>query len=211
MKKFLAIGAFALFSMMVAGTAMAQQNQVVGDSYTDPGAPVKEGTGSKGGADDAFMRQLLVKPETIYGRLWGKDLAAGKIYVETGGGALVTVRLNEKANMDNFKAVGVGNDVEVQAYRNMRRLGGGAFAADIPDGDAYGLDITVIRAAVNPSALVPQAGYQPDTDRGINATSSSISGGEGGKCWQCYPTDSGYGTDYGKGTTPAPGGAAPKK
>jgi hypothetical protein len=211
MKKFLAISAFALFSMMVAGAAMAQQNQVVGDSYTEPGAPVKEGTGAKGGADDAFMRQLLVKPETIYGRLWGKDLPGGKIYVETGGGALVTVRLNEKTNMDNFKAVGVGNDVEVQAYRNMKRLGTGAFAADIPDGDAYALDITVLRKADNPTNLVPQAGYNPDTDRAIYSKDSSVLGGVGGQCWQCYPPESGYGTDYGKGTTPASGGAAPKK
>jgi hypothetical protein len=198
MKKFLAIGAFALFSMMVAGTAMAQQNQVVGDSYTDPGAPVKEGTGAKGGATDDFMRQLLVKPETIYGRLWGKDLPGGKIYVETGGGALVTVRLNEQSNMDNFKAVGVGNDVEVQAYRNMKRLGKGAFAADIPDGDAFGLDIAVLRAAVNPSALVPQAGYQPDTDRGLNSTSNSTLGGVGGQCFNCYDASVSGGTDYEK-------------
>ena len=211
MKTFLAIGAFALFSMMVAGTAMAQQNQVVGDSYTDPGAPVKEGTGAKGGADDAFMRQLLVKPETIYGRLWGKDLAAGKIYVETGGGALVTVRLNEKSNMANFKAVGVGNDVEVQASRNTKRLGTGAFAADIPDGDAFGIDITVLRKADNPTNLVPQAGYNPDTDRAIYSKDSSVMGGEGGKCWNCYAPDSGYGTDYEKETKPAAGGAAPKK
>jgi hypothetical protein len=208
MKKFLAIGAFALFSMMVAGTAMAQQNQVVGDSYTDPGAAVKEGTGSKGGADDAFMRQLLVKPETIYGRLWGKDIPGGKIYVETGGGSLVTVRLNEKANMDNFKAAGVGNDVEVQAYRNMKRLGTGAFAADIPDGDAFALDITVLRKADNPTNLVPQAGYNPDTDRAIFSKDSSVMGGVGGQCFNCYDASVSGGTDYDKAAAPAP---APKK
>ncbi len=194
MSKFLAVGAFALFSLMVAGTALAQQNQVVGDGYTDGGTG-KIGTGPAGGADDAFMRQLLSKPETIYGRLWGKDLPGGKVYVETGGGALVTVRLNEKSNMDNFKAAGIGNDVEIQAYRNMKRLGQGAFAADIPDGDAFGLDVAVIREAVNPSALVPQAGYQPDTDRGINASSSSTLGGVGGQCFQCYE---GAPSDYGK-------------
>ena len=185
MSRFLAIGAFAIFSMIVAGTAMAQQGQVVGDGYTDGGTG-KIGTGSAGGADDALIRQLAAKPETIYGRLWGKDLPGGKVYVETGGGALVTVRLNEKANMDHFKAVGIGNDVEIQAYRNMKRLGQGAFAADIPDGDAFGLDIAVMREATNPSALVPQAGYDPDTDRAIRSKDSSVMGGVGGQCFQCY-------------------------
>ena len=194
MSRFLAIGAFAIFSMIVAGAAMAQQNQVVGDGYTDGGTG-KIGTGAAGGADDALIRQLASRPETIFGRLWGKDLPGGKVYVETGGGALVTVRLNEKANMDKFKAAGIGNDVEIQAYRNMKRLGQGAFAADIPDGDAFGLDITVIRAADNPTNLVPQAGYNPDTDRAIFSKDSSTLGGVGGQCFQCYESSP---SSYGK-------------
>ena len=199
MKRFLAIGAFALFSMMVAGTVMAQENQVVGDGYLQGGTG-KCSTGPACGADNALIRELASKPETIYGRLWGKDIPGGKVYVETGGGALVTVRLGSETNMENFKAVGVGNDVEIQAKRNYKRLGTGAFAADIPDGDAFGLDIAVIRSAVNPSALVPQAGYQPDTDRGINTTSGSTLGGGGGQCFNCYAPDTGYGTDYEKGS-----------
>ena len=195
MNRLLAIGAFALFSMIVAGTAMAQEGQVVGDGYLQGGTG-KCATGPSCGADNNFIRELASKPETIYGRLWGKDMAAGKIYVETGGGALVTVRLGPESNMDNFKAVGVGNDVEVQAKRNMKRIGQGAFAADIPDGDAFGLDIAVIRAAVNPSALVPQAGYQPNTDRGINTDSNSQLGGVGGQCFQCYSPDTGAKPDY---------------
>jgi len=207
MKKFLAIGAFALFSMMVAGTAMAQENQVVGDGYTDGGTG-KIGSGAKGGADDAFMRQLLAKPETIYGRLWGKDLAAGKIYVETGGGALVTIELNEKANMANFKAVGVGNDVEVQAYRNFTKKGQGAFASDVPQGNPIALDISVLRKADNPTNLVPQAGYNPDTDRAIYSKDSSVMGGVGGTCFNCYAPEVSGGSDYDKAAAPAP---APKK
>jgi len=199
MNKFLAVGAFVLFSFMVAGSALAQEKEraVLQEGYSGTGTGLI-GSGPGGGIDNSWMRELLVKPETIYGRLWGKDLPGGKIYVETGGGALVTIRVNERANMENFKAVGVGNDVEVQAYRNMKRLGTGAFAADIPDGDPYALDITVIRAAVNPSALTPQAGYDPDTDRGINSKDSSTMGGAGGQCWNCYSPDSGYGTDYEK-------------
>src|SRR5437016_10516585 len=104
MKRFLAVGAFALFSFMVAGTALAQERAVMQDGF--------QGTGPAGGVDDAFIRQLTSKPETIYGRLWGKDMAAGKIYVETGGGALVTVRVTPETNVENIKALGVGNDVE---------------------------------------------------------------------------------------------------
>ncbi len=195
MNRFLAIGAFALFSFIVAGTALAaegsaptgsgQERSVLQEGYSGTGTGLI-GSGPGGGIDNSWMRELLAKPETIYGRLWGKDLPGGKIYVETGGGALVTIRINDRANMENFRAVGVGNDVEVQAYRNMKRLGQGAFAADIPDGDPYALDITVIRAATNPSALTPQAGYDPDTDRGIRSRDASTMGGIGGQCFNCY-------------------------
>lgn len=194
MNRILAVSAFVLFSFMVAGTALAQERAVLQEGYTGGGTGLI-GSGPGGGIDNSWMRELLVKPETIFGRLWGKDIPGGKIYVETGGGSLVMIRLNERANVENFKSVGVGNDVEVQAFRNMKRLGQGAFAADVPDGDPYALDITVIRSAVNPSALVPQAGYQPDTDRGIDASSSSTLGGVGGQCFQCYE---GAPSSYGK-------------
>lgn len=187
MSKFLAVGAIALFSFMVAGTAMAQERPVLQDGFA--------GTGAAGGVDNAFMLKLLAKPETIYGRLWGKDMAAGKIYVETGGGALVTIRLGPETNVESFKALGVGNDVEVQAKRNYRRLGTGAFAADIPDGDPIALEASIIRAADNPTNLVPQAGYNPDTDRAIFSKDSSTMGGVGGQCFQCHE---GRASDYGK-------------
>ena len=192
MNRFLAIGAFALFSFMVMGTALAQQERsVLQEGYTGGGTGLI-GSGPGGGIDNSWMRELLVKPETIYGRLWGKDIPGGKIYVETGGGALVTIRLNEKANAENFKAAAVGADVEIQAYQNMKRLGTGSFAADIPDGDPYALDISVLRAADNPTNLVPQAGYNPDTDRAIFSKDASTMGGVGGQCFNCYDGPSDY-------------------
>lgn len=195
MNRFLAIGAVALFFMMVAGAAMAQEGQVVGDGYLNGGTG-KIGAGAAGGADDNLIRELASKPETIFGRLWGKDMASGKIYVETGGGALVTVRVGPETNIDNIKALGVGNDIEIQAKRHYRRLGTGAFAADIPDGDAIALSATVMRAADNPTNLVPQAGFNPDTERGITSKDSSTMGGVGGQCFQCYSPDTGAKTDY---------------
>lgn len=190
MNKFLAIGAVALFSFMAAGTAMAQERAVLQDG--DSG---RIGSGTAGAQDTQWMRDLLSKPETVYGRLWGKDLPGGKVYVETGGGALVTLKLSAETNMENIKAIGVGNDIEVQVKRVYRRLGSGAFASDVPEGDAIALSATVIREATNPSALTPQAGFDPDTDRGIRSKDSSTMGGVGGQCWQCYE---GQAASYGK-------------
>ena len=199
MIRVLTISAVALFALMlVVGEAVAQERSVLQEGYSGTGTG-RIGSGPGGGIDNAFMRELLAKPETIYGRLWGKDMPGKKIYVETGGGALVTVRIGEKTNMETLKSVDLGNDVEVQAMRNYRVLGQGAFRSEVPEGDAFLLDLSVIREAVTPTQLVPQAGYQPDTDRGIRSTDSSTLGGVGGQCWNCYAPDTGYGTDYEKG------------
>jgi len=192
MIRILTMSAVALFALMlVVGEAVAQERSVLQEGF--------QSSGAAGGVTNTFMRELLAKPETIYGRLWGKDIPGKKIYVETGGGALVTLLLSDKTNMENVKAIDIGNDVEVQAMRNYRVLGQGAFRSEVPEGDAYILDLSVIRAAVTPTQLVPQAGYQPDTDRGIRSPDSSLMGGVGGQCWNCYAPDTGYGTDYEKG------------
>ena len=199
MVRVLTISAVALFALMlVVGETVAQERSVLQEGYSGTGTG-RIGSGPGGGIDNAFMRELLSKPETIYGRLWGKDIPGKKIYVETGGGALVTIRIGDKTNMETLKAVDLGNDVEAQAMRNYRVLGQGAFRSEVPEGDAFLLDLSVIREAVTPTQLVPQAGYQPDTDRGIRSTDSSTLGGVGGQCWNCYAPDTGYGTDYEKG------------
>jgi hypothetical protein len=194
MNRFLAIGAGAIFSLVVAGTAMAQERAVLQEGSSGLGGGMI-GSGPGGGIDNSWMRELLSKPETVFGRLWGKDIPGGKVYVETGGGALVTLKLTSETNMENIKAIGVGNDVEFQARRNVRRLGTGSEAADVPEGDLIALSAAVIRAPDNPTNLVPQAGYNPDTDRGIKSKDSSSMGGVGGQCWQCHE---GKVSDYGK-------------
>jgi hypothetical protein len=183
-----AVVLFSIMLMLIVGETVAQERSVLQEGF--------QSSGTAGGVTNTYMRELLSKPETIYGRLWGKDMPGGKVYVETGGGALVTLRLGAKTNMENVKAIDLGNDVEVQAERHYRKLGTGAFAAEVPEGDAYILDLSIIRAAVTPTQLVPQAGYDPDTDRGIRSRDASDMGGVGGTCWNCYAPDTGYGTDY---------------
>jgi hypothetical protein len=188
MIRVLAISAFALFSIVAAGTAMAQERAVL----QDISATGRIGSGTAGVQDIQWMRDLLAQPETVYGRVWGKDVPGKKIYVETGGGALVTVRLSERSNMEQLKLVGVGNDVEIQAYRITRKLGTGSEQADVPEGDPYMLTINIIRPTVAPSNLTPQAGYDPDTDRGIRSRDASDMGGVGGQCFNCYEGKTDY-------------------
>src|SRR2546422_8713812 len=115
----LTISAVALFSItLLVGETVAQERSVLQEGF--------QSSGTAGGVTNTFMRELLAKPETIYGRLWGKDIPGKKIYVETGGGALVTLVLSDKTNMENVKAIALGNDVEVDAMRNYRGLGLGA-------------------------------------------------------------------------------------
>jgi len=203
MRRVFTIGLFSIFSIMMAGAVMAQERQVLQEGYSGIGTG-RIGSGPGGGLDNTSMRNLLAKPETIYGRVWGVDLPGRKVYLQTGGDALVTVELTDKANVESFRQIKTGDDVEIQAYRTVRVLGSGAFASEVPDGNPKALDVSVLRSTVAPSNLLPQAGFNPDTDRAIDAKSSSTMGGTGGTCFQCYE---GGAVDY-KIETSAP---APKK
>ena len=203
MRRVFTIGLFSIFSIMMAGTVMAQERQVLQEGYSGTGTG-KIGSGPGGGLDNVWMRNLLGKQETVYGLVWGVDLPGKKIYVQTGGDALVTVELTDKSNVEAFRQIKTGDDVEIQAYRTTRVLGSGAFSSEVPDGNPKALDVSVLRSTVAPSNLLPQAGFNPDTDRAIDAKSSSTMGGTGGQCFQCYE---GGTPDY-KIETSAP---APKK
>src|SRR3989441_9542149 len=126
----LTISAVALFSItLLVGETVAQERSVLQEGF--------QSSGTAGGVTNAYMRELLAKPETIYGRLWGKDIPGGKIYVETGGGALVTLRLGPKTHFEKLKAIDLGHDVEGQNERHYPELRSGGFAADISGGDAH--------------------------------------------------------------------------
>src|SRR2546422_11609044 len=98
MIRLLTISAVALFALMsVVGEAVAQERSVLQVGF--------QSSGTAGRVTITYMRELLLKPETVYGRLWGKDIPGKKIYAETGGGALVTLLLSDKTNMENVKAI----------------------------------------------------------------------------------------------------------
>src|SRR2546428_1728036 len=83
---FRSISAVALFSItLLVGETVAQERSVLQEGF--------QSSGTAGGVTNAYMRELLAKPETIYGRVWGKDIPGGEIYVATGGGGRVMWRL----------------------------------------------------------------------------------------------------------------------
>jgi hypothetical protein len=224
MRRVFTTGLF-IFSIMMAGGVMAQERQVLQEGYSGIGTG-KIGSGPGGGLDNVWMRNLLAKPETVYGRVWGVDIPGKKVYIETGGGgqsstssgntstAIVTVELTDKTNVESFKQIKTGDDVEIQAYRTTRTMGSGAFASEVPEGNPKALDISVLRSSVSPSNLLPQAGFNPDTDRAIDAKNASVMGGIGGQCFQCYeggPIDYKIETSapVSKEAAPAPKEAAP--
>ena len=85
MRRVFTIGLFSIFSIMMAGTVMAQERQVLQEGYSGIGTG-RIGSGPGGGLDNVWMRNLLAKPETVYGRVWGVDIPGKRIYLETGGG-----------------------------------------------------------------------------------------------------------------------------
>src|SRR3989442_7608104 len=100
----LTISAVALFSItLLVGETVAQERSVLQEGF--------QSSGTAGGVTNAYMRELLAKPETIYGRLWGKDIPGGKIYVETGGGALVTFRLGAQTHFGKVQANRLGKEL----------------------------------------------------------------------------------------------------
>src|SRR2546428_603375 len=104
MIRILTMSAVALFALMlVVGEAVAQERSVLQEGF--------QSSGAAGGVTNTFMRELLAKPETIYGRLWGKDIPGKKIYVETGGGAVVTLGVVSDTNPVKLEAEELGQRV----------------------------------------------------------------------------------------------------
>src|SRR5438128_10461521 len=101
MIRVLTMSAVALFALMlVVGEAVAQERSVLQEGF--------QSSGAAGGVTNTFLRELLAKPGSIYGRLWGKDILGKKAYVETGGGTLLTLLLSDTTTRADWTAIYIG-------------------------------------------------------------------------------------------------------
>ena len=71
MRRVFTIGLFSIFSIMMAGTVMAQERQVLQEGYSGIGTG-RIGSGPGGGLDNVWMRNLLAsrKPCTAGSGAW---------------------------------------------------------------------------------------------------------------------------------------------
>lgn len=220
MRKVLALGAAVIIvgSVSVAG-AQERLQQSSGGSAMGVGTGVGDVSGSPNRVQaydrNAFLDRLSL-PETVYGRVLAIDLPGGKLHLETGGsshdegragtGAMssLTLYIDDKTNMDQIRTINAGDDVTLQvveATSNAQQFGVGRKLVR---------EITVLRGN---EKLAGFGGLgqrpNPGTERAIETTSGSTTGGVAGAvlpgkisgvvdttigeftgtapCWNCEP------------------------
>lgn len=219
MRKVIALGAALLFVGSVSIASAQERGSAAGVSGLGVGTGVGDISGSSSRSqafDKNAFYERLAQAETVYGRVLAVDLAAGKIFLETGGSShdegragggsmnSLIVYLDNHTNMDQIRVINNGDDVTLQVFEET--------SATHPYGTGRKLvrEITVIRGNEK------MAGFgglgqrpNPDSERGINTNSASGTGGEIGKvlpgdvhggitttigdftgaapCWQCDP------------------------
>lgn len=218
MRKVLALGAAILFVGSV-GVSIAQERLQSNPSGMGVGQGVGDVSGSSSRVttyDRSSLIDRLSQPETMFGRVIGFDLAAKKMYLEmggsshdegrAGGGAMNyrTVYFDDKTNYDQLRALEPGDDVTIQAIEETN------------DHNPFGTGRKLVREVAVLRGNEKLAGFgglgqrpNPMTERGIETTSGSTTGGVGGAvfpgeiksgitspvgeytgaapCWQCEP------------------------
>lgn len=220
MRTVLALGA-ALLCIGSLNVAVAQERlqQSSGGSAMGVGTGVGDVSGSANRVQtydrNAFLDRLSL-PETIYGRVLAIDVPAGKMLLESGGsshdegragtGAMssMTVYFDEKTNMDQLKVLNNGDDISLQVVE-----------ATAPNQE-YGVGRKIVREVYLLRGNERLAGFgglgqrpNPSTERAIETTSGSTTGGVAGSvlpgkitgivdttigeytgsapCWNCEP------------------------
>jgi len=223
MRKVLALGAalFCVGSMNVANVAVAQERlqQSSGGSAMGVGTGVGDVSGNANRVQtfdrSAFLDRLSL-PETIYGRVLAIDFPAGKMFLETGGsshdegragtGAMssLTVYFDERTNLDQFRSLNNGDDIALQVVE------------ETSPNQPYGTGHKLVREVYLLRGNEKLAGFgglgqrpNPSTERAIETTNSSTTGGIAGSvlpgkitgiidttigeytasapCWNCEP------------------------
>jgi len=218
MRNVLALGA-ALFLVGSVSVAMAQERLQSNQQGMGVGAGVGDVSGSSTRVttfDRTNFIERLTQPETIYGRVLAIDVPAGKLHLETGGsshdegragtGAMssLTVYLDDNTNMEQIKNLQAGDDITLQVVE--------ATTAQ----QQFGTGRKLVREVMVLRGNEKLAGFgglgqrpNPDTERGLNTNSGSVSGGPVGgvlpgtatgvvttgiseftgaaPCWNCEP------------------------
>ena len=198
------------------GVAMAQERLPQHSGFgTGVGENAGVGTRSQTWETSSFLERLS-QPETIYGRVLGIDLPAGKIHLETGGsshdegragqGSMAELRafFDDATNMESLKIVQTGDDVAIQVVEETTTK------------QPYGTGRKIVREVSVLRGNEKLAGFgglgqrpDPRTERGILSTDNSINAGIVGQvmpgevksgihsdigeitgaapCWQCEP------------------------
>jgi hypothetical protein len=229
MRKVLALGATILFVGSV-GVATAQERlqQSSGGSAMGVGTGVGDVSGSANRVQafdrSAFLDRLSL-PETIYGRVLAIDAPAGKMHLETGGSShdegragmgsmnSLIVFFDDRTNMDQIKTLNAGDDISLQVIEATT------------SNQEYGTGRKLVREVYLLRGNEKLAGFgglgqrpNPSTERAIETTSGSTTGGIAGSvlpgkidsgitstvgeytgaapCWQCEPQP-GWGNNVG--------------
>lgn len=218
MRKVLALGTAILFVGSV-GVSIAQERLQSNPSGMGVGQGIGDVSGSSTRVttfDRSSFLDRLSQAETMYGRVIGYDLAAKKMFLEmggsshdegrAGGGAMNyrTVYFDDRTNYDQLRIIEPGDDVTIQAIE------------ETSQSNPWGTGRKIVREVAVMRGNEKLAGFgglgqrpNPETERGINTTSGSTTGGIGGAvlpgkiesgitspvgaytgaapCWQCEP------------------------
>jgi len=213
MRKVLALGAAVLFVGSVS-VAVAQERLQSNQS----GLGVGEGVGDVSGSstrvntfDRTNFLERLSQAETVFGRVLAIDFPGRKMHLEgggsshdegrAGGGAMDyrTVYFDDRTNMDQLRTIETGDDVTVQVIE------------ETSAGQPYGTGRKLVREISVLRGNEKLAGFgglgqrpNPMTERGINTSSASTTGGISGGVFPGSATGGSVTTTVGEYTGAAP-------
>ncbi|UVT20783.1 MAG: hypothetical protein H8K03_02350 [Nitrospira sp.] len=219
MRKVLALVA-AILCVGSMNVAVAQERlQQSGGSAMGVGTGVGDVSGNANRVQaydrNAFLDRLSL-PETIYGRVLAVDFPSGKLLLETGGSShdegragsgtmsSMTVYFDERTSMDQLKVLNSGDDISLQVVEA------------VTPNQQYGIGRKIVREVYLLRGNEKLAGFgglgqrpNPSTERGIETSSGSTTGGVAGSvlpgkitgtidttigeftgsapCWNCEP------------------------
>ena len=190
MRNLVALGA-AILMVGSVGIAGAQE-RLPQHSGFGTGVGESAGTGSRSQIwDKQALLERLDQPDTIMGRIFAVDLAQNRLLIQPGGastfdfeggttasgvGAVVTLLIGPRSNIQAIKNLNVGDEVTIQAREQTSKAQ--------PYGTGYKMviTVTVMRGEETMAGMGGLGQWvDPDTERGIVTQNNSTHGGVVGK------------------------------